>query len=273
MLIDYLLLLAALCITSVSGYISVVGLTSIFTLASSFYVIVAIAACLEVGKILATLWVHARWDVSNFLLKSYMIVLIIVLITLNAISSFGFLSKSYIEQTLHINHGGSEQIQILSAKIDDENQQIKDLDTQISQIDAAIDKMTQVGKATSSLKAAAAEKKTRDDLVKKKEDHVKNISTYNEERIKLNTGVKNLEAEAGPIRYLSQLVYGDSDNEHLEKAVRLFTILIVLIFDPLAVVMLIASNIGINSKKSLTKTTKHNILTLDDDIFEDKKEE
>ena len=130
--------------------------------------------------------------------------------------------------------------------------------------------MTELGKASNSLKAVQAEKKSRDDLVKQKDDHVKNISAYNEQRIKLNSNVKQLEAEVGPIKYLAQMVYGNADNDQLEKAVRLLISLIVLLFDPLAVILLIASNVGFKNKNSLTKTKKHEILTLDDGIFEEK---
>ena len=66
------------------------------------------------------------------------------------------------------------------------------------------------------------------------------------------------------------MVYGNADNDQLEKAVRLLISLIVLLFDPLAVILLIASNVGFKNKNSLTKTKKHEILTLDDGIFEEK---
>ena len=116
-MINYLLLLSALCITSVSGYISIIGLTSIFSSPSSFYVIVAIASAFEVGKILLTVWLEYYWTAINFIFRFYLVSIVVILILLNAISSFGFLSKSHIEETLHISSGGSDQKRLYCAQI------------------------------------------------------------------------------------------------------------------------------------------------------------
>ena len=237
-------------ITGLSGYISSIGLTSIYSLQSSFYIILSIAAAFEVAKVWLSLWLHSHWEIANLLIRIYFISIIVVLIFLNAISSFGFLSKSNIDETLHITSGSVEQVQILDTKIATENQFVDDFNKQINQIDDAINKLTTTGKAITSLNAANQQKAKRADLVKQRDERVKNIQSYNEQRIKANTDVKKLESEVGPLKYIAQMVYGNIDNAQLEKAVRLLTSLIVLIFDPLAVMLLIASNIGLSKKKS-----------------------
>lgn len=261
-------LIIALCITLISGYLSSVGLTSIYSLPSSYYVILAIAASFEIAKIYFTIWLHAKWEEVNILMKTYSIAIIVVLIMMNAISSFGFLSKSSIDEILHATSGGIEQVQIIDSKVILENNYVDDFNKQINQIDDAINKLSQTGKAVTSLNAANQQKQKRDNLVKQRDEHVKNIQSFNEQRIKADTDVKRLESEVGPLKYISQMVYGNTDNAQLEKAVRILTSLIVLIFDPLAVMLLLSTNIGVKKRKPLTKEDESNILKIGDNIFE-----
>jgi hypothetical protein len=188
---------------------------------------------------------------------------------ISSMGIFGFLSKAHIEQTLNINTGSVDQVQILEQKIEFEKQTVADLDKQISQIDAAVSKMTDRGQATNSLKAAGQQRKTRDDLVKKKEQHVRNISTYTTEKVTLNSGIKKLEAEVGPLKYIAELVYSSTGNDQLEKAVRMVILLLVTVFDPLAVLLLLAANHGMAQIKHLTKSKNDNILVIDNKVFGD----
>jgi hypothetical protein len=140
------------------------------------------------------------------------------------------------------------------------------LDKQITQIDAALNKMTDRGQAASSLRAADQQRKTREQLIKRKDDHVKNIFTYTSEKLRYETEATKLEAEVGPVKYIAELIYQDSKNDTLERTVRYVILLLVFVFDPLAVVLLIAANHGIMQRKRLT--TKPGILTIDDEVFD-----
>ena len=103
--------------------------------------------------------------------------------------------------------------------------------------------MTERGQAASSLQAADRQRKTRETLVTRKDQHAKNISQYSEERIKIQSNLKRIEAEVGPIKYIAALIYGDTVNDTLlESAVRIVILMIVFVFDPLAVLLLIAAN-------------------------------
>jgi hypothetical protein len=180
---------------------------------------------------------------------------------------FGFLSKAHIDQTLNINTGQADQVQILDQKIDYLKQSVADLDKQIVQIDNAVTKMTDKGQATNSLQAADKQRKTRDSLVKKKAEYVKDISNATTERVKLQSGIKRLEAEVGPLNYIAEMVYSSTGNDQLEKAVRMVIILLVLVFDPLAVLLLLAANHGLGSLKSLTKPKESSILRINDGVL------
>jgi hypothetical protein len=68
------------------------------------------------------------------------------------------------------------------------------------------------------------------------------ISELNAEKFEAEREVRVLEQEVGPIKYVAELVYGDQSQELLDKSVRLFILLLVFVFDPLAVMLVIAAN-------------------------------
>lgn len=264
-MINYISLLVALMLSAVSAYYSIAGLTAIF--ASAFIPIILMGSVLELGKLVTASWLYHNWNTSPKLLRYYLTTAVIVLMFITSMGIFGFLSKAHIDQSLSINSGSADQIVLIQNKIDFEKQSVADIDKQIAQIDAAISKMTDRGQAANSLKAADQQRKQRDVFVKKKDDHVKNISAYTAERIKLNSEVKKLEAEVGPLKYIAEMVYENTDSNQLEKAVRFVILIIVFVFDPLAVLLLIAANIGMAQRKPLTKDNENSILRIDDTVL------
>lgn len=262
MIIDYLALITALSLSSVSAYYSIIGLTAIF--AGSFWPVVIMGTTLEVSKIISTSWLYRNWKNSPLLLKTYLTLAIIILMVISSMGIFGFLSKAHIEQNLQISTGDADQIQIVQTKIDNEQATIDDLNKQIAQIDAAVTKMTDKGQAQSSLQAAEKQRKVRDDLTKQKTQHVESLSNFKTVKVKLESSVKKNEAEVGPIKYIAAAIYGTSGPDTLELAVRWVIILLVSVFDPLAVVLLLAANHGLNRKKNILPELKEdNILNID----------
>ena len=265
-MINYLALGVALALSGVSGYYSIIGLTTIF--ASAFWPVVIMGSVLEVGKLVTASWLYRNWKQAPFLIKTYLSTAVFILMFITSMGIFGFLSKAHIDQTVNLNTGVADQIQILKSKISFEKQSIEDLDKQIQQIDSALNKMTDRGQAASALKAADQQRKTRESLVKKKDDHVKNISTYTEQRIRSESEIKKLEAEVGPLRYIAELIYEVQSVDNLERSVRMVILLLVFVFDPLAIVLLIAANIGIINQKRFTKEQNIGILEIDDKVLD-----
>jgi hypothetical protein len=98
-------------------------------------------------------------------------------------------------------------------------------------------------KAASLRKAQQTE---RSRILKEIETYNKRISTLNEERAPIATEIRKVEAEVGPIKYIAALIYGDSiDSSLLDKSVRFVIILLVLVFDPMAVLLVIAGNFSL----------------------------
>jgi hypothetical protein len=215
---------------------------------------------LEIGKLVTASWLYNNWEITPKVLKYYLTFIVVVLMFISSMGTFGFLSKAHIEQSIKLsNTADASQLEIINSKINFEKDYIADIDKQIQQIDSAVSKLNDTGKATSSLKAANQEKQNRDKLILKKEEHVKNLSTFTSDRIRAEGDIKKIEAEVGPVKYVAELIYGDQAQNNMDKAVRAVIILLVLVFDPLAVMLLIAANVGL-SKKKLTPNKFQNIL-------------
>ena len=67
----------------------------------------------------------------------------------------------------------------------------------------------------------------------------------------LNVGQRQLETEVGPIKYVAQLVYGTDDTATIDKAVRLLVLLLIFVFDPLAILLVIAANLSMKNDSSI----------------------
>ena len=256
-MINYLLFCSAIILTSISGYISVIGLTSIFSSASSYYVILTIAVSLEISKVLSTIWLKVYWNKCSILLKGYLCSTVMVLVLSNSISSFGFLSKSHIEQQLNLSNLSDIEISLLNTKVENQKQVVQDFDKQITTIDDSIKKLIDSNRGQTALSAINNQKKNRDKLISDREAEKKILFQLISEQALKTTQYKKLQAELGPIKYFAQL-FSITDTEN---AVRLLIILIISVFDPLAIILLIAANSGINAsnEREIKKYQVHEI--------------
>jgi hypothetical protein len=94
-------------------------------------------------------------------------------------------------------------------------------------------------------KAAAlrrSQQRERTQLLNTIAESQKRISSLNEEKAPISADLRKVEAEVGPIKYVAEMIYGSSSPELLDKAVRWVIIMIIFVFDPLAILLLIAAN-------------------------------
>lgn len=262
----YLALLVALALSVVAAYYSIIGLAAIFS--SAQVPVIIMGSVLELAKVVTASWLYRNWRETPRLIKYYLASAVAVLMLITSMGIFGFLSRAHIEQQINLSSGNVQQVEIINNKIQFEEDAIKDLDTQISQIDTAIKSLVDKGQAKTSLKAAEQQRKNRDALTKQKSEHLSTVANLKNEKVKLEGEVRKLEAEVGPLKYIAELMYENADNTQLEKAVRWVIILIILVFDPLAVLLLIAANNGIMRQRKYedTLTYEHT----DDKIHIDK---
>lgn len=266
-MINYLALLVALIVSAVSAYFSIIGLTTLF--ASAFIPVVIMGASLEIGKLVTTSWLYRNWKSCPWLLKSYLSIAVVVLMFITSMGTFGFLSRAHIEQQLNISTGDADKLAIVESQIENKNSIIADYDKQLQQIDDALSKITEKGRGESSLQAADKQRKTRNELVAKKNAELGSISKLKEEVIGIRSTIRKTEAEVGPLKYIAEALYGGESTSvvDLDRAVRMVIILLVIVFDPLAVVLLIAANHGLAQRKLLHNMHNDGILVINEQIF------
>ena len=243
MIFGYLTLATALIISLSSAVYSILGLTAIF--AAAFWPIVILGGSLEIGKIVTTLWLHKYWDRAELQYKVYLCSAVAVLMFLTSMGVFGFLSKAHSDQAL-VSGDVSSKIAIYDEKIKTARENIEADRKQLQQMDAAVD---QVMSRSSDEKGAdksnairRSQAKDRAALAKDIEANQKLITKLNDEAAPIRAEVRKVEADVGPIKYIAALIYGDNpDANLLEHAVRWVIILIVSVFDPLALTLLLAA--------------------------------
>ena len=244
MLFGYLLLAVALTISLTAAFYSIAGLTAIF--AAAFWPIVIMGSVLELGKVITTVWLHKYWDRVAVQFKLYLVPAIGILMLITSMGIFGFLSKAHLDQAVPAGDISS-QVQIFDDKIKTERDNIEAARKALKQMDAQVDeklsRTTDDRGAERAVQIRRAQAKERTNLQNEISSAQKKISALQEQRAPIASQARKVEAEVGPIKYIAALIYGDNpDANLLEKAVRWVIILIVLVFDPLALVLILAAD-------------------------------
>ena len=241
--IAWLTLLSGLSISAVAVYYSVAGLISIFAAAAVPIAIMGVV--LELSKLVATVWLKQNWFIAPKLIRAYLLVAVTILMVITSMGIFGYLSKAHLDQAVPTGDVAAK-VALLDEKIKTERDNIDAAKRALVQMDAQVDQM--LGRSDTERGAERAVQIRRNqakeravlqaDIAKSQ----KAIAALNQERAPIASELRKVEAEVGPIKYIAALLYGDNPDQNLlERAVRWVIILIVIIFDPLAVVLLLAS--------------------------------
>jgi len=239
-----LTLLVALSLSSVAAWYSIIGLTAIF--AGAVIPVIIMGGILEVGKITTTVWLRKYWHRAGWLLKLYLVPAVIALALLTSMGIFGFLSKAHMEHG--ISTGDSQaKISLYDEKIKTQRENIELARKALTQMDNQVDQRLSRGDSENSAERAVQIRRQqageRAKLQKDIGEAQQEIAKLNEERAPIAAENRKIEAEVGPIKYIAALIYGDTaDNNTLEAAVRWVIILLVIVFDPLAIALVLAAN-------------------------------
>jgi len=242
-IIAWMALLSGLSISAVAIYYSVAGLVSIF--AAAAIPIIVMGVVLEVGKLVATVWLKQNWMVAPRFLKGYLLVAITVLMLITSMGIFGYLSKAHLDQAVPTGDV-ADKVALIDEKIKTERDNIETARKALEQMNAQVDQRLArsddekgAERAVQIRRQQARERQVLQNDIAKAQAK---IAQLNEERAPIAKELRKVEAEVGPIKYIAALIYGDNpENNLLERAVRWVIIIIVLVFDPLAVILLLAS--------------------------------
>ena len=244
----WLALLSGISLSIVAEYYSILGLTAIFAAAVLPVVIMGIA--LGVGKVSATLWLKQNWKVAPWSIRIYLSTAIVVLMMVTGMGSLGFLSKAHSDQSL-VSGDVQSKIAVYDEKIKTEKENIEANRKALKQMDEGVDQV--LGRSTDEKGADKAvalrrsQQKERARLQAEISQSQKSITELNDARAPIAAEVRKVEAEVGPIKYIAAFVYDNTDPSVLERAVTWVIILIIIVFDPLAVVLLLSSQISFQS--------------------------
>lgn len=247
----YLLFLIAIALSACAAYYSVMGLVAIF--ASAVIPILIMGSLLEISKLVVASWLYRNFKEIPVLLKTYFSIALLILMMLTSMGIFGYLSKAHLDQAVPSGDVAAK-LSILDEKIKTEKDNIiasrKELTQLDQQVDQTIIRTTEASGADKAISIRKGQQKDRQRILKEIGDSQTRIGKYNEERAPIASEVRKVEAEVGPIKYIAAIIYGDNPSEDiLEKSVRWVIIMIVSVFDPLAVLLLIAANWQMNREE------------------------
>ena len=251
--------LSGIAISAVAIYYSVLGLASIFSAAA--IPIIVMGAILEISKLVSAWWLKANWDRAPGLLKSYMLIAVVVLMLITSMGIFGFLSKAHSDQAVPAGDAVAK-IQIFDEKIAIQQEYIKQARKDIDVLNTQIDRYNELGAVSRGVKVRDQQKAERETLLNQIDSAQTTITKLREDRAPVAASMRAIEAEVGPIKYIAAFVYGDNpDANILEKAVTWVIITIVFVFDPLAVLLLLASQMSFQWAREQKKEYPEDILS------------
>ena len=240
MTIIILTLLSALLLSGIAAYYSIIGLAAIFT--GAFWPIVFMGSVLEMSKLVTASWLYRNWKTCPLLLKSYLTSAVVILMIITSMGIFGFLSKAHIDSTME---AGVNSVEIRTL-----NQQEK----------IAKERLDYLLKRAGNPETASA------NVDKQIQQTQKELADINKRKLPLLKEENKLIAEVGPIKYIGDMIYGTEDANGIDKAVRLVILLIMVVFDPLAVLLLIAANMSLQQRSKVVVNKENEIIKIIPDI-------
>ena len=257
-----LTLISALGISAVAAYYSIIGLSTLFSGAVTAIIIMGIA--LEVGKLVSASWLYRNWQICNFFLRYYLLFAIMVLVLVTSMGIFGFLSKAHLDQVRPTSRNTEKIVAVdekviqLNVRVDREKIKIARAENNLRQLDKAIDVYQGKNRISKSLKVRkkqSFERKEISTIIDVSEQEIIQINDRIEKLLDDKAGYKlsiiKTQTDVGPLRYVAELIYGEEEAEkHFDKAVRIVIMTLIFVFDPLAVLMLIAANISFHHRRA-----------------------
>jgi len=270
MFLTLLTFLSAISISIIAAGYSIVGLATLF--AGAVVPIILMGSALEVGKLVAASWLYHNWnsDVPR-LLKSYLFIAIIVLVFITSLGIFGFLSKAHLDQVKPTS-SNNIKIELLDNQIKSQEIIIERSQNTLTLLDKALEVYIDKEYVTRGLKERKKQKPERDALTLAINEASDKIAELSDKKGSLKLEQDKIEAEVGPIKYVAELIYGENAKDMFDHAVRVVILILIFVFDPLAVLLLIAANISLRQwrrKREIAKTEKQ--YTLEQRLEREKK--
>jgi len=250
-------LIVALSISAVAAYYSIVGLMAIFSAAA--FSIAVMGVVLEIGKLVTASWLYQNWKTVPKVLKYYLTSAVVILMFITSMGIFGYLSKSHIDAGTNTSQV-TVKLDRVNSRIASEQKVIDRAERQLENLDKALERYVELGAVSKGLDRRESQEEERlklTNMVNKSQDK---IDEYLDQKSEYELEIKNFEVEVGPLKYISALLYGDDALTFLENAVRWVILILVFVFDPLAVLLVVAANITIRDVLNKRKRIREKLL-------------
>lgn len=232
--LNYLALATSLTIAGIAAYFSVIGMATMF--AGAYIGTVVMMSALEVGKLVTAAYLHLLWEKLNYV-KYYLITSVVVLMLITSLGIFGYLSKANIEVNL-VGEGNNLELSILDTRINAEQDKITRLQDRLTGLDLVVT----TGRPQDRNYINRQQRDERQQIAEDIDASVALITQYTEEKLPIQRKQLDQDAKIGPIKYVAEVIYGEDDvNQYLDNAVRWVIYALIFVFDPLAVMLLVAS--------------------------------
>ncbi len=210
---DWITILIALAMATVSAGFSIVGLTSVFV--GAFGPVVALGVVLEAGKLRAVALIGMGRGSRR--LRLFLVAAVATLMGLNAVGAYGFLAKAHIAAAVAGETAVAVRIADIDGRIAEQNAALADIDRQLSQIDGAINTALEKGRTNAAMALANDQRHNRSELEVNRQAAGKVLVDLKVEKARVEGDRKTVEADLGPVKYLATLLGTDS-----ESALRVF---------------------------------------------------
>ena len=250
-------LFVALSISAVAAYYSIVGLMAIFSAAA--FSIAVMGVVLEIGKLVTASWLYQNWKSVPKVLKYYLTSAVVILMFITSMGIFGYLSKSHIDAGTNTSQV-TVKLDRVNSRIASEQKVIDRAERQLENLDKALERYVELGAVSKGLDRRISQEEERLKLTNMVNKSQEKIDEYLDQKSEYELEIKNFEVEVGPLKYISALLYGDDALTFLENAVRWVILILVFVFDPLAVLLVVAANITIRDVLNKRKRIKDKLL-------------
>jgi hypothetical protein len=242
--VNYIALGTALLLSIIAGYFSVVGLATIFS--GAYYPVLLMATSLELGKVVSVGWLSRNWESAPKIIRYYLCVSVGILMIITSMGTFGYLSNAHLATSNEVEQA-QLQIQPLETQLQLAERKLRNAQTSLDSLDSIVAN-SDIDNASKVRNRQRAERFA---LANEIRTAAREVEVANSKLLPLRSAQASTEAEIGPLKYIAELVYGAEAKDHFDSAVRFVIIILVLVFDPLAIVLLIAANFGLKPQSRM----------------------
>ena len=243
MILTILLFISGIAVSVVGAYYSILGLAALF--AGAYWAVITMGVTLEIAKLVTVSWLYRNWnlDLLPQSIRAYLLSAVLMLMFITSIGIFGFLSKAHLD-TAAPNTGNRLLVKNIERQIDSEKKAITGAQKIIDQLDTALDKVIDkdADKGLIERQKQTNERNRVNNIIA---NSSKKITDLSNQKLKYDKDQLAIDKEVGPFKYVAEILFGDADDGNLDRAVRFIIICLILVFDPLAVLMLVAVNVSI----------------------------